>query len=198
MTLRSLAALLLLGGPFSLSASSAADPLKTESELNQWEVRPIIMTYSGGHTDKRKAKKDYGEILYTSSTTQPGIYFSCIEKKFRVGLVSEAQPMSGAFQNMEVNALGGVPVYTSLTFASARFDGQKRIKLGEWLYFEDTEAVLSRKNKPAKMLYNAIIRGQKIETKFKRTKYVTLVLPKISETFADFGAECGIGRLKES
>lgn len=173
-----------------------ADERRAEDAGNQWEVQNVVMTYSGGHTDKRKAKNDYGEVLFTSSVETPGIYFSCIDKKFRVGLVSEGQSMNGAFESMEVNGFGGVPVYTSLAYASVRFDGQKRVSLGEWLYFKDTTAVLSRKSKPAKILYNAIIRGQKIETKFKQTKYVTLALPKISDTFADFGAECGIGRKK--
>lgn len=206
MFLRSLAAILITSGLLSVSSlSPSLAQAQTQVPAvaptsNQWVSRRTIKTYGKGFSDKRRANKEYGETLFTSSTTDPGLYFSCLDKKFRVGLVFEAQSMSDAFREVEISGVSGngkfVPTLKSLAHVSAQFEGQGDVRLGEWLYFEDNSAALSRDNKAAKKIYNAVVRGQSMTVTIRGRHKATLSVPKISSTFANFGAECGIGRLK--
>ncbi|GHB04342.1 hypothetical protein GCM10009069_28600 [Algimonas arctica] len=191
---------LIVSGLFVLAPQAKAQATDVDPQANHWVSQKTVMSYGEGYSDKRKANKEFGETLFTSSTTAPGIYFSCLDTKFRVGVVYEAQGVSDAFRNLEIYGISGngafVPTPKSLAYVSARFDGQEKVALGQWLYFEDTSSALSRDNKAAQKLYNAIVRGQRIEVTIRSSNHVTLVVPKFSATFADFGAECGIGRLR--
>lgn len=216
MVMRLFAALIMTIGLLGLSAQSQAQspavhgqinqlgmsPLTTapdtKGQPNQWVTRRAIKSYGRGYSDRRRANKEIGETLFTSSTTEPGIFFSCLDKKFRVGIVYEAQGMFEAFENMEIYGVSGnggfVPTLNSLAHVSARFDGQAQEALGEWLYFKAGSTALSRDNMGAAKLYNAIVRGQNIQVTIRANNVVSLVFPEISNNFADFGAECGIGR----
>jgi hypothetical protein len=169
-----------------------------DSQTNQWAARKTVMSYGRGYSDRRRANDETGETLFTSSTAEAGIYFSCLDKKFRVGLVYEAQSMSDAFSSLEISGISGngnfVPTQSSLAFVSVRLDGQKKNTLGQWLYFEDNAATLSRDNEGARILYNAVVRGQNIALKIRDHDPVTLVVPSVSDVFAEFGADCGVGR----
>ena len=183
-------------GSFSvLSPSAFADD---EGE-NKWERRGITMSYTGAYSDRRKMKIDSGEILYTTSDTKPGFYFSCLEGKFRAGLTFIPQDIRKAFSNLEgygMNSRGNfVPYYNGQTYVGLYLDGGKRMSLGQWLYYEDKDITLSRKRKPAAQLYNAIVRKQSVRVEAKGDQ-VDLTAPKLNAAFADFGADCGLGRLK--
>jgi len=190
----SLLAALLVG----VCPQAQAQTSQVKNRTNQWVSRTTVMSYGEGYSDRRRANNETGETLFTSSTRHPGIYFSCLDKKFRVGLVYEAQPMSDAFSRLKISGISGngnfVPTPRSLAFVSVRLDGQKKNTLGQWLYFEDNAAALSRDNEGARILYNAVVRGQNIVVKIKDHDPVTLVVPSLSDVFAEFGADCGVGR----
>lgn len=200
MFLRSFSAILITSGLLSVSAQSQAQDPADVPTTNQWVSQKIVKTYGRRFSDKRRAENDSGEVLYTSSTTQPGIYFSCVDKKFRVGFTYEAQSVPLAFSNIAISGVSGggnfVPTSESLANVSAQFNGQPRVILGRWLYSKNTPATLSRDNKAAQKIYNAVVRGQSIKATIRSQHEFTLLPPKVSDSFADFGAACGIGRLR--
>lgn len=183
---------------FGVCPQAQAETSQVKNRTNEWVSRKTVMSYGEGYSDRRRANDEEGETLFTSSTRHPGIYFSCLDNKFRVGVVYEAQSMSDAFSSLEISGISGngnfVPTPRSLAFVSVRLDGQKKNTLGQWLYFEDNAAALSRDNEGARILYNAVVRGQNIVVKVRDHDPVTLVVPTISDVFADFGADCGVGR----
>lgn len=179
----------------SIENGFADDP-----QEDSWESYPITVTYTGGYSDRRKMKVDKGEILFTTSVTEPGIYLSCIEGQFRAGLSYKPMDIAKAFSDMENGGItyagNRFPLEKSLGFVNMRLDGGKTISLGKWLNYEDKDIALSRKRKPAAKIYNAIVQKHDIEVRMKRDNWVRVASPKINAKFADFGAECGVGRKK--
>lgn len=168
---------------------------------NVWETRQIRLSYMGnGHSDRRKAKIDTGEVLFTTSETEIGIYFSCIAGSLRAGLTFKPQNIREAFRKQTMSGVssGGsfVPTGRSLSYVDMTLNGGEKIGLGRWHYSKEKQTAYSRKRKPAAKLYNALVRKQVIAVETKSKDPVTIVVPKFNAAFADFGAECGIGRLK--
>lgn len=182
----------------SLLALSSEQGFAGSQADNSWKSHPITVTYTGGYSDRRKMKIDKGEILYTTSKTQSGLYLSCIEGQLRVGLSFKPMDIAEAFSNMENGGItyagNRFPLEKSLGFVNMKLDGGKAISLGKWLNYEDKDIALSRKRKPAAKLYNAVVKNHVIQVRMKRDDWVDLAIPRINAQFADFGAECGIGR----
>ena len=194
----SLAALML---GTALPAAAQTPPETQGQPVNSWASQPIRMTYTGeGHSDRRKAKIDHGEILYTTSTAQPGLYLRCLEGRLRAGLVFKPQDMRKAFSGLSVSGVSGgggfVPIEKQLAYVDMWTDGGEKIGLGRWTYSKKNSAAISRKRVPAAKLYNAVVKGQNIKVKSKGLDAVTLSIPKINSDFANFGGECGMGRNK--
>ena len=181
--------------------ASAANEDNNEG-MNNWVNQQIRLSYKGeGYSDHRKNSVERGEELFTSSATETGVYFRCLEGRLRVGLVFEPQNLRDAFRNNNITGVSGngnfVPTSNNLRSVKVRFDDGKYIGLGRWIYYKKKSALMSRDRKSAAKIYNAIIKKQAIYAKTSGKPEVLLAVPKIDETFADFGSGCGIGRLQD-
>lgn len=186
--------------PISLLASSTAYA-NEPADINRWASATYSMQYKGeAFSDRRKNAIDTGEILYTTSETNPGLLFTCLAGKFRVAVSLKPQNMATAFSSTKTYGVSGngsfVPAEKMLSYVDMTLDDGPKIGLGRWLYFKDREAAKSRKRVPAAKLYNAIVKNQTITIHTKR-KQALLDLPRPNAAFADFGAACGLGRNAE-
>lgn len=191
---------LLLPSCLYIFSMASADPTPSKPMLpeNVWYLHETTLRYKGnGYSDKVKANTIRGEILFTTSMTKSGLYFSCFDGKFRVGTTFTPQNLPKAFSGFKTMGISGdgkfVPVPESLTFIDMTLNGGDKIGLGRWLIDKDAQAVKSRSRKPSAKIYNAIARKQNITIHMGR-KEAVLDLPKINAAFADFGAGCGLGR----
>ena len=190
-------AIVLLCVPANISF---ADEVATEIQANTWKMDHVKFRYKGrGYSDKQKAKIETGDVMYTTSTTSPGLYLSCIGGKFRAGIVLEPRDMRQTFKTIKVS---GVPVGGKLylshkdrMYLDMRLDDGPKISLGRWTYDKRELSAYSTGRKPAAKLYNAVVRGQTVQIMSEGRKTTTLDLPKPNKSYAEFGAGCGIGKL---
>ncbi len=191
----------ILGLVFYVLASPLL-PLDARAEgsnhANVWATEFYRMVYRGNaYSDRRKNQNDIGEILYTTSETAPGLFFTCLAGKLRVGVGFKPQDLYTALSGTKTYGVSGegnfVPDEKMLSYIDMTLDDGPKIGLGRWLYYKDRETAQSRKRVPAAKLYNAVVREQTV-TVFAKRKQALLDIPRPNAAFADFGAECGLGR----
>lgn len=78
---------------------------------------------------------------------------------------------------------------------SIKIDGESVLS-HYWSYQPTLQLALPAKQIVTRKIYNAAIRQHSVEVDLSNKKSVTLILPKVNTAFADFGANCGVGRLK--
>ena len=66
----------------------------------------------------------------------------------------------------------------------------------KWGYFKRTKSLYAMNTMQTKLLYNNIIRGDKVEIEHKGERY-DLTLPEPNQSFANWGAKCGVGLKKD-
>lgn len=129
-----------------------------------------------------------GEALATTSEEEPGALFICLGSSFRVSISLTPQNIRKNYRKASRSFKG--------KYVDMKLDDGKKISLGHWAYAPDTKIIRASKHASAAKLYNAAIRQQQVTLYVSGKKPVILNLPKPNAAFADFGAECGIGRNK--
>jgi len=172
--------------PFQVSAQDTTPNHATEP-ANTWAAFDMTMSYSGlGFTKTQRATLDEGEVIYTTSTTQNGLMFSCLAGSFGVAASLKPKDFRATFSETAGRHKG--------RYLDMRLDGGEKIGLGLWIYKPTLDAISSRKRSQAAKLYNTVVRRQKVTLHMDSKKPVLLDLPKPNTAFAEFGAECGIGK----
>ena len=154
---------------------------------NTWTNFDMTMHYSGNALSKaQRATIDAGEVIHTTSDTSPGLMFTCLTGKFYVAASVKPQNFRDTFNSSTRRH--------KIKLVDMRLDGGEKTSLGKWLFKPSLGGISSRKRSQAAKLYNAVIRHQEVTLYMSGKKPVTLDLPKPNRAFAEFGAECGLGK----
>lgn len=185
MFVRFLKSLPMIG--FAILALCTQALAQEDASANTWTNFDMTMSYSGlGFTKTQRATIDKGEVVHSTSDTSSGLMFSCLSGHLLVSIALKPQDFRDSFQKTT-----GRNKYKHVDM---RLDGGERKGLGVWIHKPSLDAVSSRKRSQAAKLYNAVVRRQTIMIYMDGKKPVTLDIPKPNRTFAEFGAECGIGK----
>ncbi len=167
-----------------LSAPVMAQENNTD---NVWEKYDFHLTVIGQEAPSAKDEDKYhGEAMVSTSTTTPGLLFICLNKRLRVSAALKPQDLRKNYRKPSRKV--------SYKYVDMTLDGGEKIPLERWGYAKDHKIIRSSRRMPAAKLYNAVIRNQQVTLFVGGKKPITLALPKPNRAFAEFGAECGLGK----
>ena len=154
---------------------------------NSWDDFDMSMRYSGSaYTKTQRATIDKGEVIYTTDANQNGVMFTCLAGRLYVAASVEPRDFRETFLQASSRR--------KYKYVDMRLNDGKKIGLGTWIYKPSLDSISSMKRPQAAKLYNAVIRKQKVTLFVSSKKPIMLNLPKPNQTFAEFGAACGLGK----
>ncbi len=168
-----------------LAQSSSQDT----DNRQRWESRDLSIAFVGSGV-RRDVRGIYnkGETIYSTQKDLPGnVSFICLRKTFMANVALEPADFRVIVDNWQTSSRARVRQPTLL------INGESA-KPAAWTYSPTLQFLYPRKTVTVKKLYNAAIRGDTVQIKLDGSDPITLVLPKPNAAFADFGADCGLGR----
>lgn len=127
------------------------------------------------------------ELLYADRSDTNSAAFLCTGKKLSLIVSLEPQDMSNI-----LDADG--QSRRSIERTMSLYINGENVDRAPWKINTGAEFAVPVNQRTVKKVYNAAIRGDKVELLRKSSQPKTLVdLPKINNDFANFGAPCGIG-----
>lgn len=154
-----------------------------------WTPFFFTAAYRGNAVKKDLLNKPLsGEAIFTSEIDRPGnVAFSCFRGKLSANIGFEPTDFKTLFTDMTRSRrqrAKKIMLY---------IDGEA-LRSTQWSYILDMNIYMPQKTLIAKKLYNAAILGKEVTAGPTYKKQTPLILPKPTAVFADFGAECGVGR----
>ena len=153
---------------------------------NKWEVRDYFFTMDRPWHKETREDAIAGELIFTTSAQTNGLVFTCLEKKFRATTSVEPQNL--------LTLLKRIRYGRGFKYVDMRVDGGPKISLKRWHYDPNNTFMQSETRSAAARLYNAIISGKQVVLYIEGRQPLALDLPKPNRAFAEFGAECGLGK----
>lgn len=175
---------------FAAPHLSYADETVNASAHN-WKKSDITIQWGRGFTKEAQNTPSPGEFIYTDGPNVPGTTaIMCFEGKLQaviaVGDKSINESVGKAWRGQRTRSVR--PDFT--------ING-KAISGSYWAYQPNTQLAIPRRPKLTRQIYNASIRGDAVELDLAAKDNVSVILPKPNADFAEFGAECGVGRNKK-
>ncbi len=168
------------------------------NQPSQWAVMNYTWTLLGQQTNqvgtrmkKAKIKPKVMEIAYVKNTdANARVALNCTINQMQLAVTLGSEEGWRAYE--EIMFLRNtrnrkVDVYVNDEL-------QERAK---WGYFKRTNSLYAMNTMQTMLMYNNIIRGDKVEIEHKGERY-DLTLPEPNQSFANWGAQCGVGLLKDT
>ncbi|WP_416876756.1 hypothetical protein [Litorimonas sp.] len=171
---------------FALSASAQNANSNVSTPLN-WQSYFFTMTFSGFPVKPDMQNKAFpGETIYVVSDKVGDTALTCVMNKFRATVEVKPTDFEGIVTGSKTSRR-----------AHARevdfYVNEEKVADGKWTYVPKLKIILSSKKSDSLRLYNAAIRGDKVDLKVSGISKVELSLPEPNEHFINFGGACGIG-----
>lgn len=188
----SLLVLSAYGGAFAqtpdVSVNEAQSPAVQDTGL-EWVSLNFSAAFSGNAVKKDLLYKPFaGDAIYTNQPNASGnVSFSC----FRGTLAANVGLTPTDFETLFAD-----PPRSRRRKARSVdlvIDGENT-RSTTWSYVPAMKIYMPQKKSIVRKLYNAVIRRSVVTAGTDYNDPVTLLLPKPNAAFADFGAECGLGR----
>ena len=159
-----------------------------EPQSYHWEQRTIRVSYGTGYSKEARETPSRGEYIYTVGPDSVGATaIMCF------GGIPQA-----------VVATTNDPIRPSLMEALKKTKGRyihptvkindDEISESRWTYRPKAKLAIPHDANVTRKIYNAAIRGDTVSIDISGKGSFSLILPKPNVNFADFGAECGMGR----
>lgn len=161
---------------------------KAESTTG-WAVQNMTLIAERGF-GKRNGQEIDGQMLYPSPVIGPGSpVLACIGNRTMLAISTTDTPayqsLPGSFKGWSVRSAN----------VKITIDGEP-VKTDSWIYNKGSKLIYPKSSAMARKFYNAAIRGQSVQVKYRDSYNIDL--PKPDATFADWGGPCGIGRNAET
>lgn len=182
-----LAAITLIGS--SAAATAIAVEGETPSSAGGWVYQELEESLAA---KKARGGRTYvpSELLYADRTDTNSAAFICAGKKLSLIVSMEPQDMSEIL-NSEGSSRRALKRTMSL------YINGENVDRAPWMIKSGSNIAAPVNQRTVKKVYNASIRGDKVELLRKSSEPKTeIALPKINNDFAGFGAPCGIGNNK--
>lgn len=175
---------------FGLGAAAAPAFAGDISSAPTWERHGIRIVAGDGYSKDVKGTFVTGEyILPTGPDVAGKTGFLCIRGKLMAMTATDAVPLR---ENLRKSWM-----YPNKRFKSPTvFINGEQLPPNRWTYLKKRKVAIPHSLSVTKKLYNAAIRQDEIDIDFDGKEKFSPLLPKPNTVFADFGAECGLGRLK--
>ncbi|MEP3892078.1 MAG: hypothetical protein ABJN69_16595 [Hellea sp.] len=185
----SLMCLLFVLGGVNAYAQTQADSSATH-EATQWKLHEYTYSLSGFPVPKDIRRKPFSaETIYTNSSDKGDVAITCLREKLYLSV--ETKPIN--FEEFVVNHL--TSQRAKVRAVTLRIDGDKKSR-NRWTYIPEHKVLLAQKRSDKVKVYNAAISGKAVTLEIGNGKAFKLNLLKPNSTFANFGANCGLGRNK--
>lgn len=170
---------------------SADLPVSDNTQRTEWVRSEFTFVPERGFSKEAMQTTSDGEMIHTTANDKRGnVAIICLNGRL----------MSAISLNEEDIFPRTRDVWDSQRSRRIRphvkIDG-KTVRADYWWYQPKLQLTLPMKSSVSRKFYNAAIRQQNVEVDLSNKKPVTLILPKPNGDFADFGAKCGMGRLKD-
>lgn len=187
-SLYSLCLLFLLSGTQAMAQAQAED--SSAQSAPQWNLHEYTYSLSGFPVPKDIRRKPFSaETIYTDSPDEGDVAITCLREKLYVSV--EAKPVN--FEKFVVEHLSSQRA--KVRAVTLKIDGEKKSR-NKWTYILEHKVLLAQKRSDKIKVYNAAISGKAVTLQIGNGKAFKLNLPKPNPVFADFGANCGVGRNK--
>lgn len=182
--------------PFGAASAQAPEVSVNEAQSSiaqdtsvEWVSLNFSAAFSGNAVKKDLLYKPFaGDAIYTNQPNASGnVSFSC----FRGTLAANVGLIPTDFENLFAD-----PPRSRRRKARSVdlvIDGEDT-RSTTWSYVPAMKIYMPQKKSVVRKLYNAVIRRSVVTAGTDYNDPVTLLLPKPNAAFADFGAECGLGR----
>ena len=169
----------------------AQSPISSPDDLPRWDSRDMRVVFSGNGVNKKVRGTPYdGEAIFTTAIDKPGnVSFYCLKNVFGANIAVEPVDFAIIIDEWATTRR------QRATKPTLTINGEKQ-KSEMWTYVPPLKLLIPRKKYVARKLYNASIRGSDVQLKMSGKKAITLILPKPNLAFADFGADCNMGKNK--
>lgn len=176
---------LVMFWPFGMAFAA-----ETPTEPSTWQQQNFRLMLGKGHDKKNKGRIISGEYMYTTGPDQMGnVALTCLGGSFMVVVSTDDISISKNFRDawMYPNKRKRRPTVMI---------NEEQQDPNHWVYLKKRGIAIPQERKLSLKIYNAAIRQDKILVDFDNKKSFSLNLPKPNTDFAEFGAECGMGRYK--
>jgi hypothetical protein len=156
-----------------------------------WQSMNYAIRFTGNMPSKEQRARSYKvEAIYSNAVAEKGnVAFTCVNGIFSVAIALEPTDFEAFIRDNEKSK-------RRRTRKVPMFINGKRQKLKNWTYVPKTKILLPMKTSTRNKIYNAAIRQDEVLVNLEFKDQVKLILPKVDNTFAEFGAECGLGKNK--
>lgn len=188
MTPRRILACILSASALAAAGFSFADD--TAPEESAWKVRKLNLMVGEGFGKKNMGRVISGEYMFTTGPDRAGnMAMTCMSGSFMVVAATKDISIDENFREawMYPKKVKRQPTVT--------INGEQQ-ESNSWIYIKKRGIAIPQSRKLSRQIYNAVIRGDKVNVDFDSKRNFELNLPKANDDFAYFGAECGMGKNK--
>lgn len=184
--------------PASAKDNTVPHEIYDATQPSEWAVMESTWTLLGQQTNqvgtrmkKAKIEPKVMEIAYVKNTdAQARVALNCTINQMQLAVTLGGEEGWRAYE--EIMFLTNTRNRKVNVYVNDEL--QDRAK---WGYFKRTNSLYAMNTMQTMLLYNNIIRGDKVEIEHKGERY-DLTLPEPNQSFANWGAQCGVGLLKDT
>ena len=177
------AALAIILAPQAAFAEEASAPSEG------WQSFDIKIRYTGGgiKREMRGVIKPAESIFSGDTNTSGSVILTCVGGSFTasfapdpidfVSIITQGKVAKGNYKRKRLDF---------------KINGEVEQRI-DWVYIPKLGVYRAGKRSSAAKLYNATIRGDRVEVKTRGKDYQPLFLPPVDTAFRNFGSECGLG-----
>ena len=160
----------------------------TTPKTDGWNHLFMTITWTGSAVALDElGKPKPAEVIYSgTATTEGNVAFVCYDGRLSVSMALEPVDLRDAVLDTPSSRRLRVAI-PDITIAGEEQSAK------QWAYMPAMKVFRARKKSSAAKLYNAAIRNDPVTARY-RGDTISLNMPQIDNTFADFGADCGMGR----
>lgn len=176
---------MVLAGPALAEADLAETPVSedgVQAAENSWTYVAYKQDVDDTDADRVVDYSYYGSMVFTSSTEQLGIVFTCSERH-GLGASVGLQPMD--FSKIFETSSGRARRRT----VEARFDGGEADN-STWIQLPSLGTIEPRESRMRRKIYNAVLKGETLSLNLDARDPVTITFPPVDESFTRWALEC--------
>lgn len=181
-----------LGASLIVGVMTASALANDGSGAPTWERHGIRVVAGDGYSKEMKGTSVSGEYMLPTGPDVAGkTGFLCIRGKLMAMTTTDDVSLR---ENLKQAWM-----YPNKRFKNPTvlINGEQ-LETNRWTYLKKRKVAIPHSRKLTRKLYNAAIRQDRVEIDFDGKKKFTALLPKPNAVFADFGADCGLGRNKKT
>lgn len=157
-----------------------------------WQIKSVTLVAGNVGWKQNFGDQPYKfDFIYAENGARPGdVAIACMNGSLMAAVSTDDRPISETLPGL------WSPLKVKQIWADVEIDGEKvKGNVRNWSYSKKQDIIIPRNKLVTKKIYNAVIRKQTgVIKKTGVAGDIFLTLPKPNMIFADFGAECGVGR----